>query len=151
MAVRRACYGVMRYVMESEAKGCELIISGKVRGQRAKAMKFRDGYMVKSGNAARHYVDKATRHICLKQGVLGIKVAITLPYDPTGRNGVALPQPDVVIVKDPKEEAPLPNQPVNAPNQPKQGFAQNVALPQGPATGAHLEQGPLPGHGAQQR
>jgi small subunit ribosomal protein S3e len=41
--VRRACYGVLRFVMESGAKGCEVIVSGKLRGQRAKAMKFKDG------------------------------------------------------------------------------------------------------------
>jgi small subunit ribosomal protein S3e len=29
--------------MESGAKGCEVIVSGKLRGQRAKAMKFKDG------------------------------------------------------------------------------------------------------------
>merc|ERR1719145_497692 len=42
LPVRRACYGIMRFVMESEAKGIEITISGKVRGQRAKAMKFKD-------------------------------------------------------------------------------------------------------------
>jgi ribosomal protein S3 len=36
-------------VMENEAKGCELIVSGKLRAARAKAMKFTDGYLVKSG------------------------------------------------------------------------------------------------------
>merc|ERR1711966_72053 len=45
LPVRRACYGVMRYVMENGAKGVELIVSGKARGARAKAMKFKDGYM----------------------------------------------------------------------------------------------------------
>ncbi len=43
---RRACYGVLRFVMESGAKGCEVIVSGKLRAQRAKSMKFKDGYMV---------------------------------------------------------------------------------------------------------
>merc|ERR1711871_174585 len=38
LAVRRACYGVVRYIMENGAKGCEVIISGKLRAQRAKAM-----------------------------------------------------------------------------------------------------------------
>lgn len=36
-------------VMENEAKGVEVVVSGKLRGQRAKAMKFCDGYMKKSG------------------------------------------------------------------------------------------------------
>ena len=37
----RACYGVLRFIMESGAKGCEVIVSGKLRAQRAKAMKFK--------------------------------------------------------------------------------------------------------------
>merc|ERR1712128_417596 len=45
LAVRRAAYGVLRFIMESGAKGCEVVISGKLRGQRAKAMKFTDGLM----------------------------------------------------------------------------------------------------------
>jgi small subunit ribosomal protein S3e len=31
LAVRRACYGVLRYIMENNAKGCEVIVSGKLR------------------------------------------------------------------------------------------------------------------------
>ena len=33
LAVRRACYGVLRFIMESGAKGCEVVVSGKLRGQ----------------------------------------------------------------------------------------------------------------------
>lgn len=51
LAVRRACYGVLKFVMESGAKGAEVSVSGKVRGQRAKTQKFGDGYMIKSGRA----------------------------------------------------------------------------------------------------
>ena len=66
--------------MESGAKGCEVIVSGKLRAQRAKAMKFKDGYMVSSGNPTRDYIDGAIRHVLLRQGVLGIKV--TKPPNP---------------------------------------------------------------------
>jgi len=104
LAVRRACYGVVRYIMENGAKGVEVVVSGKLRGARAKAMKFKDGYMVKSGNAVNHYVDSAVRNILLKQGVLGIKVSIMLPHDPAGKIGPRVPLSDVVIVRDPKEE-----------------------------------------------
>jgi len=104
LAVRRACYGVMRFVMESNAKGCEIIISGKLRSQRAKAMKFCDGYMKKSGFASSLYVDKAVRSVLLKSGVLGIKVAIMLPWDPTGKTGPKTPLPDVVKVLKPKKD-----------------------------------------------
>merc|ERR1712130_448997 len=59
LAVRRACYGVLRFIMESGAKGCEVVVSGKLRGQRAKSMKFVDGLMIPSGEPRRHYVDTA--------------------------------------------------------------------------------------------
>jgi len=104
LAVRRACYGVLRYIMDNGAKGCELVISGKMGQQRAKAMKFRAGYMIKSGDAVNHYVDYAVRHIQLKQGVLGIKVKIQLPHDPSGQEGVATKLPDVVTFIEPKDE-----------------------------------------------
>ena len=72
--MRRACYGVLRFIMESGAKGCEVIVSGKLRAQRAKAMKFKDGFMISSGNPVNDYIDGAVRHVMLRQGVLGIKV-----------------------------------------------------------------------------
>ncbi|KAF6252601.1 40S ribosomal protein S3 [Scenedesmus sp. NREL 46B-D3] len=104
LAVRRACYGVLRFVMESGAKGCEVIVSGKLRAQRAKSMKFKDGYMVSSGDPTRVYLDSAVRHVMLRQGVLGIKVKIMKDWDPTGRQGPKMPMPDVIKVHEPKEE-----------------------------------------------
>lgn len=100
----RACYGVLRFIMENEARGCELTVSGKLRAQRAKTMKFRDGYMIKAGDPTRNYVDKAARHVLLRQGVLGLSVKIMLPHDPSGKIGPKIAQPDVVKVYDPKEE-----------------------------------------------
>ena len=64
----RACYGVLRYIMESGAKGCEVVVSGKLRGQRAKSMKFSDGLMIHSGEPRRHYVNTAVCHVPLRQG-----------------------------------------------------------------------------------
>jgi ribosomal protein uS3 len=119
LAARRACNGVLRYVLENGAKGAEIIISGKLRGSRAKAVKFKDGYMIKSGDSAKNgYIDSAVRNCELKQGIIGIKVKIMLPYDPSGRNGCSTKQADVVKVYEPKTEEPLVG-------PPKQGYAQN--------------------------
>merc|ERR1712086_557359 len=104
LAVRRACYGVLRFVMESGALGCEVIVSGKLRAQRAKSMKFKDGYMIKAGNPTRHFIDSAVRHVLLRQGVLGIKVDIMLPCDPQGKMGPKAPMPDKIEVFEPKED-----------------------------------------------
>ena len=46
LAVRRACYSVVRQAMEFGAKGVEVVVSGKLRAARAKSMKFMDGFMV---------------------------------------------------------------------------------------------------------
>ncbi|KMT17869.1 hypothetical protein BVRB_2g034020 isoform A [Beta vulgaris subsp. vulgaris] len=61
----RACYGVVRFVMENGAKGCEVIVSVKLRAQRA--MKFEDGYMISSGQPVNEYIDSAVRHVLLRQ------------------------------------------------------------------------------------
>eukprot|EP00696_Hemimastix_kukwesjijk_P013174 gnl/Hemi2/2653_TR941_c0_g1_i1.p2 gnl/Hemi2/2653_TR941_c0_g1~~gnl/Hemi2/2653_TR941_c0_g1_i1.p2 ORF type:complete len:239 (-),score=106.02 gnl/Hemi2/2653_TR941_c0_g1_i1:69-740(-) len=104
LPVRRACYGVMRFIMESGAKGIEIIVSGKMRGQRAKSMKFRDGYMIKAGYAVNNYVDRAVRHVFLRQGVIGIQVLIMLGWDPKGEQGPTIPLPDQVFIHEPKED-----------------------------------------------
>jgi small subunit ribosomal protein S3e len=104
LAVRRACYGVLRFIMESGAQGCELIVSGKLRGQRAKSMKFLDGLMIHAGEPSQTYVTKAVRSVLLKQGVLGIQVRIMLPHDPEGKRGPKKPLPDKVNVVEPKPE-----------------------------------------------
>merc|ERR1712078_187782 len=109
LACRRACYGVVRFVMESGAKGCEVTVSGKLRGQRAKCMKFKDGYFVSSGQPCRDFVETATRHVLMRMGMIGISVKIMLPWDPEGKLGPKQPMPDVVTVYEPKEDVvPMP-------------------------------------------
>lgn len=66
----RACYGVLRFIMESGAKGCEVVVSGKLRGQRAKSMKFVDGLMIHSGFPTQTYIQEAVRHVLLRQGTV---------------------------------------------------------------------------------
>merc|ERR1739838_764663 len=121
---------------ESGAQGCEVVVSGKLRGQRAKAMKFVDGLMIHSGFPVREYVDTAVRHVLPRQGVLGIKVKIMLPYDPSGKTGPKTPLPDHVSIVEPKEEEPVTGPRSEAKNvkpppaaEPMQAPAQ-VAAPQ---------------------
>lgn len=104
LPVRRAAMGVIRFVMESGAKGCQVIVSGKIRGQRAKCMKFRDGYMLKSGTAHLKFVDIAKRHCHLRAGTIGVHLSIMLPQDPEGIRGPAENIPDVITVLPPKEQ-----------------------------------------------
>jgi small subunit ribosomal protein S3e len=100
LPVRRAAMGIIRFVLESGAKGCEVIVSGKIRGQRGKVMKFRDGYMIKSGSGRKEFVDEAIRHVFLRAGALGIRLRIM--NDPAT---LSKPLPDVITVLPPKETA----------------------------------------------
>ena len=74
---RRPCCvkGLLRCAeVHHGAKGCEVMVSGKLQGQRAKPMKFVDGLMIHSGDSVNYYADASTRHVLLRQGVLGIKI-----------------------------------------------------------------------------
>jgi ribosomal protein S3 len=52
------------------------------------------------------YVVKAIRHVMMRQGVLGIKVAIMLPYDPKNEiGGCKVQLSDIVIIHEPKPDA----------------------------------------------
>merc|ERR1711939_113974 len=52
-------------------------------------------------------IDSATRHVLLRQGVLGIKVKIMRGSDPEGKAGPQKSLPDSVTIIDPKEEQPV--------------------------------------------
>jgi len=103
LAVRRACYGGLKFIMDNGgAKGVQIIISGKLRGARAKAMKFKEGYMITSGEATKSYITEAVEHVLLRQGTIGVRVTIMLPHDPEGLKGVKEQLPDLVVVHNPK-------------------------------------------------
>ncbi len=65
--------------MEAGALGAEIIISGKLRTERARYEKFKTGYLPKCGDPALKYMRKAEVHVQLKPGIFGIKVRIMPP------------------------------------------------------------------------
>jgi len=134
LAVRRACYGVLRFVMESGAKGCEVVVSGKLRAARAKSMKFTDGFMIHSGQTSRDFVDYAVRHVLLKQGVLGIKVKIMKGHDPEGRLGPKKPLPDTITIIEP----PLDKH-ISEPTSEQRGPPPPTAIPEAAPEAAYQE------------
>ncbi len=76
---RRAGYWALNQVIEAGALGVEIIVSGKLRGRRAKYEKFRTGYLPKSGEPPLEYMQKAELHVQLKPGIFGVKVRIMPP------------------------------------------------------------------------
>jgi small subunit ribosomal protein S3e len=135
--------------MESGAKGCEVVVSGKLRAARAKSMKFTDGFMIHSGQPAKDFIDHATRHVLLRQGVLGIKVKImrasSTPGDPAGEKSGGKGLPDSVTIIEPKEEQPIlapSSQDYGAKAAQAQAYAQQQAAAQ--EEGAPAEDGAAP-------
>jgi len=76
---RRAGFWALQQVMEAGALGAEIIISGKLRTERARYEKFRAGYIPKSGDPALKYLHKAELPVQLKPGIFGVKVRIMPP------------------------------------------------------------------------
>ena len=102
--VRNAANNVMGTVMrQGKAIGCEVRVSGKVRGQRAKAQKYVMGYQVSTGQPREDFIDKAIRHVELRQGMLGIQVKIMQAIEIKVGN-VTKVMPDHIKIIEPKEE-----------------------------------------------
>jgi small subunit ribosomal protein S3 len=76
---RRAGFWGLTQAMEAGALGIEIIISGKLRTDRARYEKFREGYLPKSGEPPRKYMRKAELDVQLKPGTLGVKVRLLPP------------------------------------------------------------------------
>ena len=75
---RRTAIWALNQIMNAGALGCEIIISGKIRSERAHYQKFVAGVVPKSGEIARVAVLKGTTSVLLKAGLFGVKVRIAL-------------------------------------------------------------------------
>lgn len=102
---RSAAMFIIRNVMRvKEVKGCEIVVSGKLRQQRAKTVKYKQGYQISTGQPKRDFIDVAMRHVFFKMGIMGIKVKIQLPTDFSGKlGGIAKHLPDKVTIAEPKQ------------------------------------------------
>jgi small subunit ribosomal protein S3 len=76
---RRAGHSTIRRVMDSGARGCHIIIAGKLTGQRHRTEKFKEGYIKFCGEPKLKDVDKGYAVAKLKPGVIGVTVEIMRP------------------------------------------------------------------------
>ncbi|ODS35911.1 30S ribosomal protein S3 [Candidatus Altiarchaeales archaeon WOR_SM1_SCG] len=74
---RKVAYGALRGVMMSGARGCEVVLAGKLMGKggRSRVEKYSDGYMKKAGDSAK-LVSVGSTQAYLKAGVIGVTVKI---------------------------------------------------------------------------
>ena len=94
---RRAAYSVLRRVLNAGAKGCEIIISGKLTSKRSRHEAYRMGFLAKSGEVGNQYVKTANATAIMKLGTIGVTVSIM-------RGDIDLP--DEITIKSIKFEEP---------------------------------------------
>jgi len=98
---RRAGHSTVRRIMDAGAKGCQIIIAGKLTGARHRTEKFTQGHVKYCGETAKEVMDIGYAVAKLKAGVLGVKVRIMKP-DAKLPDEIKLHIPKV---EKPKEEA----------------------------------------------
>jgi len=94
---RRAAYSVLRRVLNAGAKGCEIIISGKLTSKRSRHEAYRMGFLAKSGDVGSRYVSTANATAIMKLGTIGVTVSIM-------RGDIDLP--DEITIRSIKLEEP---------------------------------------------
>ena len=76
---RRAGHSTVRRIMNAGAKGCQIVIAGKLTGARHRTEKFTEGHVKYCGEVAKEFMDNGFASAKLKAGVLGVKVRIMKP------------------------------------------------------------------------
>lgn len=76
---RRAGHSTVKRIMDAGAKGCQIVIAGKLTGARHRTEKFTEGHVKYCGEIAKQVMDRGYAVAKLKAGVLGIKVSIMKP------------------------------------------------------------------------
>lgn len=115
---RRAGHSAVRRIMDSGARGCHIIIAGKLTGQRHRTEKFKDGYIKFCGESKNNFMQKGYAVAKLKMGVIGVTVEIMdkeskLPADieVMGKTDAAAQFPELFAAEPAEpvvDEAPAP-------------------------------------------
>lgn len=96
---RRAGHSTVRRIMEAGAKGCLVVIAGKLTGQRHRTEKFKAGHIKYCGEPRNLWMDRGFAVAKLKPGVIGVTVEI---MDPVAK------LPDEIEVRVAPAEAAVP-------------------------------------------
>jgi small subunit ribosomal protein S3 len=94
---RRAGHSTVKRIMDAGAKGCQVVIAGKLTGERHRTEKFTEGHIKFCGETAKQVMDIGYASAKLKVGIFGIKVRIMRPDSKL---------PDEIKIKAREEEKP---------------------------------------------
>ena len=108
---RRAGHSTVRRIMDAGARGCYIIVAGKLSGQRHRTEKFKEGNIKFCGDTKAQFIEHGYAVAKLKMGVIGVTVEIMvkdakMPADITvlNKTEAAAVLPDLFAA--PKVEAP---------------------------------------------
>ncbi len=102
---RRAGYIILRRIMNAGARGVEIVISGKITGERHRSQRFYAGYLKKAGEPALRLVSYGYAVAKPKPGVLGVKVRV-MPPDVRLPDEIRLKEEEKKAEAKPAEAAP---------------------------------------------
>ena len=88
---RRAGHGTAQQIMDAGARGCLVILSGKITGARHRVEKFQQGHIKFCGETALEFMDSGFSTAVKKLGTIGCTVKIMRP-------GVKLPH-EIIITE----------------------------------------------------
>jgi small subunit ribosomal protein S3 len=136
---RRAGHSTLRRIMDGGAKGCLIVISGKITGGRSRREKFKEGHIKFCGEPSLLWMDVGYAVARKKLGCIGVKVAI---MDPKAK------MPDEVTVKGSEQPAPAPRPAAAPPPPPEAAGPAQAGAPEDEGAGPeHDEEGLTPpGH-----
>lgn len=114
---RRAGHSTLRRVMESGAKGCLIVIAGKLTGQRHRTVKFKAGHVKYCGEPRNLWMRRGFVGARLKPGVIGVTVEIMdpaarLPDEIAIKSAAAAAAAPTVVVPPPAEAVEEPTETV---------------------------------------
>ncbi len=93
---RRVGHSTVRRIMDAGARGCQVIISGKLTGDRHRTEKFTMGYIKYCGEVADRVMEEGMATAKTKPGIIGVKVRLMPPH-------ARLPD-EIEILEEVKEE-----------------------------------------------
>jgi small subunit ribosomal protein S3 len=116
---RRAGHSTVRRIMEAGAKGCLVVIAGKLTGQRHRREKFKAGHIKYCGEPRFLWMDRGFAIAKLKPGVIGVTVEVMDPAaklpDEIEVSPAREAPPEPVPSPEPEGPEPEPEIPVPAP------------------------------------
>jgi small subunit ribosomal protein S3 len=127
-AFRRAAMWSLNTIMGAGALGVEVVISGKLRTERAHFEKHTIGIVPKSGEVSDKVVKTGITHVLTKMGLMGIQLRIAskvaLPQEFEFKNGDTDTQA-LATQPTPQTEEPAKNEQISLPAEEQRGGKRN--------------------------